>query len=762
MRPQSFRPRFRYGAKGWKPIRRTFDPGALDLSLSDAIGNRNSGHILDSILERCARAGCWEVHSHWIVPWKETASIRYTWVMPSSGPLSESTPGPDGPPEPVWLTAGEAADAAHATHAQVAGWVASQELSARKGWRGGAEIQLVLLSDLESLVPRVDLDRVRGSLVERGVFTGPRRVVLGGFSASEKGASEDSAPSPAAVVRPAYQVREEDRVWASELDGEVRRLREVIRTIRADHESLEEHLDGQRQAPPHAVPAAGSDEAGSDEAGPDEAGPAPAVTDQPARSPESSSWFTSGALLAVACGVVLGMIGAAIFLPGEKTMAAESRGLPLADAAIEEDAPATRKEPAATDAEAAMAVLALDTMEGKTAPASGRPVESAATSASIDSGLIPAAVRTAKFNGQVTVSPGTPHATGNFFEHGFSDRKAPVFTDVTASTEFAGAAPTNLDPSVASIQVMGPELPPDLRPQDLQRQDLQRQDPQRQDPQRLAPPAGAAFSAPVPVEASAPIARSEATMVEQPEMLVELPPLKPRARSVKPNSLGAPKRLRVPMTLAELDRSLFARRSALLSDCAYTQYVLADPSAKGPSGALVLGPCFGPTREGQEGIVATPGTHRVGNVACCRHHAFVERMTAAALDEAARVGLRTEAKAALREGVLPPLFRLRASRAATRFLREETRGWTSAGLDGVAGTASTKDSVHDWKLSENQPGDGTVRVELTSWIQPVVPFNARPDASNSAGSGLKAFHMTILVQAAPDGDVLESFEWFVD
>lgn len=693
-------------------------------SLSDGIGDWNLRRILDSILGRSGSGGCWEVDSHWIVPWKETASIRYTWVMSSSGPLSESTPGPDGHPEPVWLTAGEAADAAHATHAQIAGWVASQVLSARKGWRGGAEIQLVLLSDLEALVPRVDLDRVRGSLVERGVFTGPRRVVLGGFSASAQGASEGSIPSPAAVVRPAHQVREEDRVWASELDGEVRRLREVIRSIRADHESLEKHLGEQRQAASEAGPNVGPD-----------AGPGPTVPDQPALTSESSSWFTSGAMLAVACGVVLGMIGAAIFLPGEKTMAAESRSLALVDAAMEKDAPATPTEPVATEAEAARAVLALDTMEAEVAPASGSVDLTAATKAATAGPLVPAAVRTAKFNGQVTVSGGAYAAPANFFEHDFPGAKAsvPIAT--------LGTAQSSIVPAVGSPVVMGPELPLDLQPQ--------------------PPTVKTGFSA-VPVEASASMPGSEGAIVEEPEMLVEPPPLKPRARSVKPNSLGIPKRLRVPMTLAELDRSLFARRSALLSDCAYTQYVLRDPSAKGPSGALVLGPCFGPTREGQEGVVATPGTHRVGSVACCRHHAFVERMTAAALDEAARVGLRSEAEAALREGVLPPLFRLRASRAATRFLREETRGWTSAGLDGVAGSASTKGSVHEWKLAENQPGGGAVRVDLTSWIQPIVPFDARPDASKSAGSGLRAFHMTILVQAAPDGDVLESFEWFVD
>ncbi len=675
----------------------------------------------------------------------------------------------------MWLTAGEAADAAHVTHSQVADWVSESVLSARMGWRGGAQIQLVLLSDLEALASRVDLDRVRGSLAERGVFTGPRRVVLGGFKA-ETPSSESQGPSGAgseaqgasqsasqgsgaAVIRAAHEIRAEDRVWASELDGEVRRLRQVIRTIRADHESLERHLEKT------VVPSGSADENVGVSA-------EPAAAASVSEGSEGRSGVTSGAMLAVACGVVLGMVGAAFFIPGAKTLASEksftrdavAKSLAEETASMESAAPSLA--PVVTEADARSAVLALDTMELEAGDLEAGDLEAGdleardleagdlsdmdvaatddvqapgATDVPQAVGRPAAAIHTASFTGAHTGSRAfsAPSATGQFFEHFLTGSAASAPSGVT------GTSGTNAIRTASVTQVMGPELPPDMQP----------------DPEL---PLGKPVPIAVPVEASARIPGRGDQVPAEVEMLIEPPPLKPRARGVKPNALGAPKRLRVPMSLAELDRTLFARRSALLSDCAYTDYVTAPTAENDLSAALVLGPCFGPTREGQEGLVAAPGTHRVGNVACCRHHAFVERMTAAALDEAARLGLKSEAKAALREGVLPPLFRLRATRAATRFLREETRGWTSAGLDGVAGASSAEETHHEWKLSDQQDVEGAIRVQLASWIQPIVPFDAKPGGASSSRNSLRRFQMTLLVQAAPDGDVLERFEWIIE
>ena len=654
--------------------------------------------------------------------------------MANPSALPNPEPGSDAGGDQVWLTAGEAADAANVTHQQVAAWVAGRTLSSRMGWRGGAEIQLVLLTDLESLAERVDLDRVRGSLAERGVFTGPRRVVLGGFKDGSD--ADESEQGGKVVVKAAHQVRPEDRVWASELDGEVRRLRQVIRTLRDDHESLERHLDAQAAESRNSASldsvaslAGAALERDASDSAPTPVSGSPAIAG--AKSPEdgAGTGLSSGAMLAMACGVVLGMIGAAIAFPGARTMASEKRGIEQAGA--DESAtqsPANVVDPP-SEAETRLAILALDAMDQDVLG-----VEEAPEATESE----PSVVAAGSFGGSFTDAQGhsATSSTGDFFAgflKGDSDLSP---SGVTAASEDSAAEALEIP------VVVGPELAPDLQPK--------------------APLDSGVATA---VEASARIDSRSADPEIAQDMLVEPPPLLPRARGVKPNSKGAPKRLRVPMSLAELDRTLFARRSALLSDCAYTEHVSAASDGAEPSAALVLGPCFGPTREGQSGAVAAPGTHRVGSVACCRHHAFVERLTAAALDETARFGLLSEAKLALAEGMLPPLFRLRANRSATRFMREETRGWTSAGLDGIAGTAQSEDAVHEWRLADDQPGNGSIRVELLSWIQPVVPFDAAKFKSAGASSkeeGMKRFHMTILVQAAPDGDVLEGFEWLID
>ena len=654
--------------------------------------------------------------------------------MANSRPLPDQDPVPDANLEQVWLTAGEAADTANVTHSQIAAWVAVSKLSSRMGWRGGAEIQLVLLSDLESLAERIDLDRVRGSLAERGVFTGPRRVVLGGFKDGPSPTGTGSGPEVGGqegskvVIRAAHEIRAEDRVWASELDGEVRRLRQVVRTLRDDHESLERHLDRQPALTQAASSGSESLPASSARAKRPIDGDL-ASTSRGSRSFYSrSTGVSSGAMIAITCGVVLGMIGASIVFPGAKTMASEKAGLPETLVG----SPSARLELApeaealhTSQAESELAILALDAMEQDVAPA-----------LSEWSTVVPAV-----FGGEFTDPLGASqqNPSGAFFASFLHGDRSTLPTGVTGTSD-AKSARVAIEASI-----MGPRLAPDLRAEVA--------------PRRLTGPAGDESRTRIHPDSN----------VVQPaqDMLVELPPQKPRAHGVKPNSTSAPQRLRVPMALAELDRTLFARRSALLSDCAYTKLVAAAQSGDNLQGALVLGPCFGPTREGQSGSVAAPGTHRVGRVACCRHHAFVERMTGAAGDENARLGLQTEAKAAMGEGVLPPLFRLRANRSASRFVREETRGWTSAGLDGAAGTTQSEAVHHEWKLSETQPKDGSIRVELTSWIQPVIPFDAAkfrsPKASLKSEDGsMKHFHMQLLVQAAPDGDVLEGFEWLDD
>ncbi len=571
---------------------------------------------------------------------------------PDSGPRSTSkdpaswstvTTGdePITPSTAVWLTAGEAADAANVAHRQIAAWVASEELSERTGWRGGAEIRLVLLSDLEALADKIHLDRIRGTLAARGVFTGPRHSALGRSKPTRQDGSEASAATP----RGTRQVKAEDREWAGELEQEVRRLRRVIQTLRVDYESLERHLETRstvvatRRLGGMGVrlkPRVGTVQPTAVRAAPTAASPAPSVA-APALSRESV--FPKGAIVATVVGLAVGWLGATV---------ASSWG--------------ESSDPSA---------------------------EVGATSGS------------AVFAAERSDDPGTA---------------APQ-----------GPAPKEAEPSASAA--------------------LGRAD---------ARPADDVDLAAVGSEINEALEGDGST--------VDVP-LEPRSGTLPPvevvNPLTLPTHLSPPVALASIDATVFSRRSAVLPDCAYSSFVQAGNGPGDAPGELILGPCFGPARKGDSGQVAVPGTHRVGTVACCRHHAFVERMTSAATDEAALEGLRAEAQAALAEGVLPPLLRIRADRSAGLFLREETRGWESAGLDGMAGQFGSEAGLHEWKRVADQPAGGGVRVTLESWIQPLVRY--RPDATARQDEPkVRRFRMTLVVQAAPDGDVLESFQWLLD
>ncbi|QDV07166.1 hypothetical protein Poly30_26850 [Planctomycetes bacterium Poly30] len=566
----------------------------------------------------------------------------------------------------IWLTAGEAADAARVAHRQIAAWIETEELSARTGWRGGAEIRLVLLADLEALVESIDIDCIRGSLEARGVFTGPRHFLTGAAPRTPAPPGEAATPpdptEPSAVAPDEW--RAVDRPWAIELEQEIQRLREVITTLREDHESLERHLDTRvavvstrkLEVPGHSVVAGTPRGASSGGA-------------------SSRSAFSGGALISTAGGLLLGLAGAAIATTLLRSTEDAVDLTPVVHAASR---PATHS-------------VAQDR--------SGPSV--------------------AGFSSALSTSPST-----------VEDELAPV------------------EVATAEVERVATHLAPDL----------------------IAPPE--------PVSGAEGRARraglaSRVTAV---------------GSSVARKSPGAPVRLTPPMALAEIEPAIFSRNSAVLGDCAYTELLKESALNAGPAAALVLGPCFGPARpsaglsdsglsdsglsssgrDDSSDELAVPGTHRVGSVSCCRHHAFVERMTAASADDAARAGLRTEAEACMKEGVLPPLFRLRADRSASRFLREETRGWESAGLDGAAGGLNAPEAVHEWKLATAQPtGEGTdgIRVHLVSWLMPVAGLDRQLRAASGAGKDtpkLRRFRMTLLIQAAPRGDVLESFDWLTD
>ncbi|MFT6832705.1 MAG: hypothetical protein ACJAZN_002883 [Planctomycetota bacterium] len=577
----------------------------------------------------------------------------------------------------IWLTVGEAADAARVAHRQIAAWMASGDLSARTGWRRGAEIRLILLSDLEGLVDEIDLDCIRGALDARGVFTGPAPSVPGADSSavgilvsSAIGVSgmKNEGPAPT-ETRP---IKPDDRQWASELEQEITRLRGVVHTLRGDHESLERHLDtrvsvvntrrlGGRSCASERPNGNASDSRGH-ELSPEAVAAARALaikareTADHGRLDELPSGNIAGAVIVMAAGVLLGVLGAAFAAEILGDGDAFSSGDQLVLAATRQGSDAPRMEAAAAVAKDAATPNVLEPMEQ--GPSAG------------ESSILTSGVRT------------------------------------------AAAGPNEAPGSAAADEDLLAELAP----------------------------------------------------VEQADVSGRRRRAGLTASNVAPSALAGPTRLHPPMALADIDRAVFSRRSSVLADCAYTRLLEEEGSDPGVDlrGDLVLGPCFGPARRNADDELAVPGTHRVGNVSCCKHHAFVERMTSASTDDAAREGLKAEAAASLAEGVLPPLFRLRADRAASLFLREETRGWERAGFDGSAGSFDSIEARHEW-TQIGGPADGSARrVTLESWMQPMQGLDPTMSAGARGAIKPRRFRMTLLIQSAPRGDMLESFEWLVD
>lgn len=187
----------------------------------------------------------------------------------------------------------------------------------------------------------------------------------------------------------------------------------------------------------------------------------------------------------------------------------------------------------------------------------------------------------------------------------------------------------------------------------------------------------------------------------------------------------------LPLHLADLTPEAYRiRRGAQTAPCAFAEG-LADPERRDEL-LSALGPCIG--AHGEDGVPT--GTHRVGGVNCCAHHAFVERMTRASRDESALRGIVEEASIAREDGQVPPLLRLRAERSALHFLRRLAGRWASAGIDdGSMG--------HRWTV----PGSDPSRVQLTSWI--------RLDESGEP----YRFELEIELLDGARGDALRDFRW---
>ncbi|MDG1490296.1 MAG: hypothetical protein P8R43_00300, partial [Planctomycetota bacterium] len=127
---------------------------------------------------------------------------------------------------------------------------------------------------------------------------------------------------------------------------------------------------------------------------------------------------------------------------------------------------------------------------------------------------------------------------------------------------------------------------------------------------------------------------------------------------------------------------------------------------------FVLGGCFGERLSDGAGVLATD---RVLGVACCKHHAAVQRLRRPTAGARALDIARQEAELAVQEGFLPPMLELRAERAGILFARHLAGEWRASGFDGAV-----EGRVHRW-AQLGAPGvpaqDQPVRVELRSWIE---------------------------------------------
>lgn len=126
---------------------------------------------------------------------------------------------------------------------------------------------------------------------------------------------------------------------------------------------------------------------------------------------------------------------------------------------------------------------------------------------------------------------------------------------------------------------------------------------------------------------------------------------------------------------------------------------------------LSLGGCWGALAPGGEAVLATD---RVQGVACCKHHAAVERLKGVASSPRARSVAEEEAAQAIRDGLVPPMLELRAERSAVPLARALTGGWRASSFDGpVLGR------THRWAFTEPQesPEEGGASLEFLGWVE---------------------------------------------
>lgn len=181
-------------------------------------------------------------------------------------------------------------------------------------------------------------------------------------------------------------------------------------------------------------------------------------------------------------------------------------------------------------------------------------------------------------------------------------------------------------------------------------------------------------------------------------------------------------------TLAEPERAGEAP-GALPGDRPCAQAVR---TRRGGGWRSILGPCRGRWNQDLRAVV---GTHRVGGVSTCGHHHFFQRVLGGSLERA-----RDMAAFARREGLVPPLVKLRVNRAGADFLqRRVPSAWIDSGFE--AGV----DGGHDLLA---RPGIDAW--SLRSWVRYRDPQGVEQRRS---------FRMQLTLDEGPQGDRLTLFQW---
>ncbi len=146
----------------------------------------------------------------------------------------------------------------------------------------------------------------------------------------------------------------------------------------------------------------------------------------------------------------------------------------------------------------------------------------------------------------------------------------------------------------------------------------------------------------------------------------------------------------------------------------------------------VLGPCIGPWNEKAQ---AVSGGFRHSGERYCRHHLIVAKDLGGSVDRA-----RNVARIARKEGLLPPLVRLRVEHGAADLLQTRVGKWVESGFEaGLSGQ----------HLVTAQEGDD--RWSIQSWV--------RLQAMPGGKAELKHFTMELQLAAKKGQDRWISFEW---